>query len=102
MAADAWAVDAPSLLPVGSACPADAELAERIKEHARTSGTTLNTCVLNLLRTALEGGGTKMVERGMLEIDAEQSEVRMLGGAWSGDEAKAFRDALASMERIDK
>ncbi|MCB1610103.1 MAG: hypothetical protein KDI71_24350 [Xanthomonadales bacterium] len=80
----------------------DAELAERIKEHARTSGTTLNTCVLNLLRTALEGGGTKMVERGMLEIDAEQSEVRMLGGAWSGDEAKAFRDALASMERIDK
>ncbi len=77
----------------------DGELAERIKEHARTSGTTLNACVLDLLRTALDGGSAKMVERGMLEID-QQSELRVLGGSWSGDEAKAFRDALASMKDI--
>lgn len=78
----------------------DGELAERIKEYARDSGATLNTCVLNLLRAALDGSSVRMAERGMLEIDAEQSELRVLGGSWSGDEAKAFRDALASMERI--
>lgn len=80
----------------------DGELAERIKEHARTSGTTLNTCVLNLLRAALDGSTVKMAERGMLEINADDSdsELRVLGGSWSGDEAKAFRDALKSMERI--
>ncbi len=78
----------------------DGELAERIKEHARDSGITLNTCVLNLLRAALEGDPAKMASRGMLEIDSGSSELRVLGGSWSGDEAKAFRDALSSMEEI--
>jgi hypothetical protein len=71
-------------------------LAERIKQHAREHGLTLNQCVLQLLENGLRVGPA-MHEHGL-----PMQEMRILGGTWSAEEAQAFREALVAIERLPK
>lgn len=71
-------------------------LAERIKRHARERGLTLNQTVLELLENGLRSGPS------VHETLMPMQEMRILGGTWSAEEAQAFREALAAIERLPK
>lgn len=71
-------------------------LAEKIKQHARERGLTLNQAVLELLELGLRGGPA------LSEPLVPMQEMRILGGTWSAEEAQAFREALAAIEKLPK
>lgn len=71
-------------------------LADKIKRHARERGLTLNQAVLELLDSGLRAGPT------LHEHLVPMQEMRILGGTWSAEEAQAFREALAAIERLPK
>jgi hypothetical protein len=81
----------------------DDRLAERIKAYAHERATALNTCMLELIDRGLRAHDA---EKASAAIDLhsarqhEATEVITLGGAWSGDEAAAFREAVAAMQKI--
>ena len=69
-------------------------LAEKIKRYARERGLTLNQTALELLENGLRSGPA------MPEQMLPMQEMRILGGIWSAEEAQAFREALAAIERL--
>lgn len=71
-------------------------LAEKIKRHARERGLTLNQAVLELLENGLRSGPS------LHEHLVPMQEMRILGGTWSAEEAQAFREALAAIEKLPK
>jgi hypothetical protein len=71
-------------------------LAEQIKRYARERGLTLNQTVLELLEHGLRAGPS------IHETMMPMQEMRILGGTWSAEEARAFREALAAIERLPK
>jgi hypothetical protein len=71
-------------------------LAEKIKSYARERGLTLNQTVLELLENGLRNGPPSYGD--LLPMQ----EMRILGGTWSAEEAQAFREALAAIERLPK
>jgi hypothetical protein len=81
----------------------DERLAERIKAYAHERAAALNTCMLELIDKGLRA---HEAEKASAAIDLHDmsrhaaSEIRTLGGAWSGDEAAAFREAIAAMQKI--
>jgi hypothetical protein len=94
----------------------DDALAERIKRYTRERVEPLNTCMLELLRAGLEQfearsaakaagesvpGATSPAAGTMPNYGSEvMRETRILGGTWNSDEASAFREAMAAIERI--
>lgn len=76
------------------------ELAERIKNYARDRGMTINASVVEIIRGALSARPTTATASRALEIDDSERELRVLGGSWSSDEARAFHEAIASLENL--
>lgn len=70
-------------------------LAERIKHYAREHGLTLNQTALKLLELGLRA-------RDHPDAASPMQELRILGGTWSAEEAQAFREALAAIERLPR
>ena len=75
------------------------DLAERIKNYARDRGLTINASVLELIGGALSVRPTSAPTSRMMELDHD-AELRVLGGSWSSDEARAFHEALGALESL--
>lgn len=82
----------------------DDRLAERIKAYAIERATALNTCMLELIDKGLRAHEAEKVSAALDQHASgrsrESSDTILLGGAWSGDEAAAFREAIAAMQKI--
>jgi hypothetical protein len=94
----------------------DESLAERIKRYTRERSEPLNNCMLELLRSGLDQFEAKLAAKAagqevpnptspakgtMPDYGSEvMRETRILGGTWNNDEASAFREALAAIEKI--
>lgn len=82
----------------------DDRLAERIKAYALERAAALNTCMLELIDKGLRAHEAEKVSAALDQHSSgrnrEAEEVIMLGGAWSGDEAQAFRAAIEAMQKI--
>jgi hypothetical protein len=94
----------------------DDALADRIKRYTRDRVEPLNACMLELLCAGLEQhearsaakaageavpGAVSPAAGTMPTYGAEvMRETRILGGTWNSDEASAFREAMAAIERI--
>ena len=76
------------------------ELAERIKNYARDRGMTINASILEIVRSALSARPTTAVASRAREIDEGDGEMRVLGGSWSSDEARAFHEAIGALENL--
>jgi hypothetical protein len=82
----------------------DNSLAERIKAYALERGRTLNECMLELIEKGLRAHDAEKSSAAIdlhgVGLGSGGSEVHMLGGAWSGDEAAAFREAVLAMKNL--
>jgi hypothetical protein len=76
------------------------DLAERIKNYARDRGMTINASVLELIGGALSTRPTTASSARMTELAEGDAELRVLGGSWSSDEARAFREAIGALESL--
>ncbi len=74
----------------------DDELAHEIEERARREGLSRNKVVLRLLR---KGAGLEERPEGE---DVIGSSLDWFVGSWSEEQARAFDEAVADFERIDK
>ncbi len=72
----------------------DQQLADRIKAHARDKDLTLNEAIIQLLRQAT---GLEATTQSMREIGQD---IASLTGTFSGDETRAFREALTALESV--
>jgi hypothetical protein len=81
----------------------DDALAERIKRYAQERAQPLNQCMLEIIDLGLVAAQQKQ-KTDALNTDLPSlttaPEVRTLGGTWSGDEARAFADALKAIQGI--
>lgn len=81
----------------------DERLAERIKAYAMERAAALNTCMLELIDKGLRAHEAEKVNAAIDQHSRRvesAAEIQTLGGAWSGDEAAALREAIAAMQRI--
>lgn len=82
----------------------DDRLAERIKAYAIERAAALNTCMLELIDKGLRAHEAEKVSAAIDQHSGsrtrEGGDTILLGGAWSGDEAAAFREAIAAMQKI--
>jgi hypothetical protein len=69
------------------------ELAEQIEREARSTNTSLNAAVIQLLRRATATGGAAKEEVRYHDLDH-------LAGTWTKDEADAFDRYLAEARQI--
>jgi plasmid stability protein len=71
----------------------DAELADRIKERATTSGESINKLILRVLKSAL-GLGEKKVFPVYHDLDH-------LAGTWTKEDEEEFHNSIRDLDKVD-
>lgn len=72
----------------------DNDMAERIKEIARSQRLPINDVLLKLLRQSLG------IDADASLVANPKQDVARLVGAWESDESDAFRAAIAAFEKL--
>jgi len=70
------------------------EVAQRIRQQAKTHKTSLNRAVITLLEESIRPPAQQNTPTLYHDLDH-------LAGSWTADEAAAFDEALARQRRID-
>ncbi|MEA2012304.1 MAG: antitoxin [Verrucomicrobiota bacterium] len=72
----------------------DAELVNTLKDKARKTNTSLNSCVLKILRQ-----GTEVSKK---QFSVKYDDLDSLAGTWTEEEYKEFNANTKSFSQIDK